>query len=48
MIEFALNLIEGAWASAFFTLIAGGLMLSGALIDYQHHKEDENEEECDK
>ena len=48
MIEFALNLIEGAWASAFFTLIAGGLMLSGALIDYQHHKDGENEEKCAK
>tara|TARA_Y100000114_G_scaffold86323_1_gene79870 strand:+ start:1818 stop:1964 length:147 start_codon:yes stop_codon:yes gene_type:complete len=48
MIEFALNLIEGAWASAFFTLIAGGLMLSGALIDYQHHRGDDNEEKCSK
>ena len=48
MIEFALNLIEGAWASAFFTLIAGGLMLSGALIDYHHHREDVNEEKCAK
>ena len=39
IIEFVLNLIEHAWMSAFFTLIAGALMLAGALIDYQHHQE---------
>ena len=37
LIEFVLNLLEQAWTSAFFTLIAGGLMICGALIDYQHH-----------
>tara|TARA_Y100001963_G_C6461899_1_gene300514 strand:- start:157 stop:342 length:186 start_codon:yes stop_codon:yes gene_type:complete len=40
IIEFVLNLIEQAWASAFFTLFAGSLMLAGAFIDSQHHKED--------
>jgi hypothetical protein len=40
LIEFVLNLIEGAWMSAAFTLLAAFLMLSGALIDYQHHKGD--------
>ena len=42
LIEFILNLYEGAWISALFTLIAAILMLSGAFIDYQHHKEDDN------
>ena len=37
MVEFILNLIEHAWMSAFFTLIAASLMLAGALIDSQHH-----------
>ncbi len=40
IIEFVLNLIEQAWVSAFFTLFAGSLMLAGAFIDSQHHKED--------
>ena len=31
MVEF-INLIEHAWMSAFFTLIAGSLMLAGALL----------------
>ena len=39
IVEFVLNLIEHAWMSAFFTLLAGALMISGALIDYQHHQE---------
>jgi hypothetical protein len=39
LIEFILNLLEGAWVSAFFTLIAALLMLSGAMIDYQHHSD---------
>ena len=34
--EFVLNLIEGAWMSAIFTLLAASLMISGATIDYQH------------
>ena len=41
IVEFVLNLMEGAWASAFFTLIAGSLMLAGAFIDSQHHVEKE-------
>ena len=45
LIEFTLNLIEGAWASALFTLIAASLMLAGAFIDYQHHIEDNTNEE---
>ena len=39
MIEFGLNLYEGAWMSAIFTLFAGLLMISGALIDASHHDE---------
>ena len=38
--EFVLNLIEGAWMSAIFTLIAASLMISGAAIDYQHCREE--------
>ena len=41
IIEFFLNILEGAWASAFFTFLSGFLMLSGAYIDHQHHKGDE-------
>ena len=41
--EFVLNIVEKAWASAFFTLLAAVLMLSGALIDYQHHSETDDE-----
>ena len=37
IIEFGLNLYEGAWMSAVFTLFAGLLMISGALIDASHH-----------
>ena len=40
--EFVLNIVEQAWASAFFTLLAAALMLSGALIDYHHHTEEES------
>lgn len=40
--EFVLNIFEHAWASAFFTLLAAALMLSGALIDYHHHAEEES------
>ncbi len=40
LVEFGLNLYEGAWISAAFTLFAATLMISGALIDYQHHVED--------
>tara|TARA_B110000211_G_scaffold232502_1_gene296402 strand:- start:281 stop:484 length:204 start_codon:yes stop_codon:yes gene_type:complete len=42
LFEFVLNIIEGAWASAMFTFIAGILMMSGALIDHQHHVKDVN------
>lgn len=41
IIEFALNLWEQAWVSAIFTLLAGSLMLAGAFIDSQHHKDTE-------
>jgi len=37
IIEFCLNLYEGAWISAIFTLLAGLLMICGALIDATHH-----------
>jgi len=37
IIEFGINLYERAWMSACFTLLAGLLMISGALIDSQHH-----------
>lgn len=43
LIEFFINLFERAWGSAFFTLLAALLMLSGALIDYQHHSEEKDE-----
>lgn len=43
IIEFSINLWEGAWASAIFTFLAGSLMLSGALIDYQHHSVDDEQ-----
>ena len=38
--EFLLNLYEGAILSSIFTLLAGLLMISGALIDASHHNED--------
>ena len=37
VVEFALNIIEGAAMSATFTLLSGMLMLAGAFIDHQHH-----------
>ena len=37
LVEFILNLFEGAILSAFFTLISASLMLGGALIDASHH-----------
>jgi len=40
VIEFLLNLYEGALLSSIFTLLAGFLMISGALIDASHHNED--------
>ena len=40
IVEFVLNLFEQAWISAFFTLLAGSLMLAGAFIDSQHHSEE--------
>ena len=39
IVEFVLNLYEGALMSAIFTLLAGMLMISGALIDDGHHDE---------
>ena len=40
VVEFGLNLYEGALLSATLTLLAGLLMISGALIDSNHHSED--------
>ena len=40
LVEFLLNLYEGALLSSIFTLLAGLLMISGALIDASHHNED--------
>lgn len=37
LIEFTLNMWEGAYISALFTLLTALLMLAGAFIDYQHH-----------
>ncbi len=39
--EMFMNIYEGAWMSACLTLISGLLMLSGAFIDYSHHKNEE-------
>ncbi len=39
-IEFAINLYEGAFLSALFTLLTALLMLGGAFIDYTHHRKD--------
>ena len=39
LIEFGINIYEGAYISALFTLIASLLMLGGAFIDNQNHKE---------
>lgn len=41
LIEFTLNLIEGAWISALFTLLASFLMLSGALMHQQKPESNE-------
>ncbi len=41
LVEFVLNLLEGAWISAIFTFVAAFLMLSGAVIDYHHHEKEE-------
>ena len=39
ILDFGINLIEGAWVSALFTFIGALFMFGGALI---HHKEGEN------
>ncbi len=36
--EMCMNIYEQAWASALLTAISGFLMISGAIIDYDHHK----------
>ncbi len=41
VVEFFLNIVEGAWLSATFTLFAAFLMLSGAFMNYHHEQEDE-------
>ena len=48
VIEFGLNVWEGAWASGFFTLLSGLLMLAGAFIDHQHHQETSDPEGSDQ
>ena len=45
MVEFALNLFEGAYLSATFTLLTGLLMLGGAFINYSHHPPSTKDEE---
>ena len=37
ILEFVMNLIEGAWISAIITLIGAFFMLGGVYIDYTHH-----------
>ena len=39
IIETLLNLYEGAYMSAALTLFSSIIMLLGAFIDHQHHKE---------
>lgn len=34
------NIYESAWLSALLSAFAGFLMLSGACIDYTHHRKD--------
>ena len=36
--EFAANIYERAWISAFLSLLAGFLMIAGACIDLTHHR----------
>ena len=38
ILQFGINLYEGAYLSAFITLITALLMLGGAFIDHEHHK----------
>ena len=38
VVEFFVNLYEHAWISASLSILAGLLMIAGALIDYEHHK----------
>lgn len=40
--ETAANIYEGAWISAGLSAFAGFLMIAGACIDLEHHKEDDN------
>ena len=43
LIEFGMNIYEGAQMSALITLISALLMLGGAFIDYEHHKENKDD-----
>lgn len=38
IVETCLNLYEGAYLSAAFTLFSSIIMLLGAYIDYEHHR----------
>ena len=40
ILEFGMNIYEGAYMSSLITLLSALLMLSGAFIDYQHHKKE--------
>jgi len=43
ILEFGMNIYEGAFMSALITLASGLLMLGGAFIDYEHHNNTEGE-----
>lgn len=40
ILEMVINVYEGALISASLTFVSGFLMISGALIDLSHHKEE--------
>ena len=39
LLEMCVNLYEGAMLSALLTAFSGSIMIAGALIDMDHHKE---------
>ena len=43
LLEFGMNLYEGAFISALLTFVSGALMLGGAFINYEQHKGEHNE-----
>lgn len=42
ILETILNVIEGAYWSALLSLVSSFIMISGAYIDLEHHKEGED------